>query len=477
VISCLRFGQVRKYYARVKDRCATFFNLSARIAQVGKCSKTKYHRDVVFTSRVQLQFLPITAAATYAILSTRHWLDDAASVGRRLSVIACIPCVYTIPLPGGTESGMSIRENQESELLDVLYSAAADPAFWNEFLACLARLLDAPTTGFVSHDSSSKRNCLDLQFGMSTDTARLYAEYYGTMDPWFHGYKRKNLCGWIGLGSDLCPPSEFQRTEYCADFSDRRDLFYQCGAIIEQSDGGLTVLTALRGRRRSDFDTTHVRFLKKIHPHLTRALDLHGKMLHLKHAASAAGSIVDTLDVALIGLDGDGRVCFANGLAESLLRSAEILRVHDGRIVAHDSREAVALDRLLKAASAPNMSSGAAGALTVHKGDRSLHLAVLPFRASAYFFPERLKVFLTITDPDAAPKSRAQLLTKLFRLTPAETRVAMLLVAGMELNEIATRTRTTSHTVRSHLKSIYHKTGATRQSQLMRLISRLPGQP
>jgi PAS domain-containing protein len=147
---------------------------------------------------------------------------------------------------------------------------------------------------------------------------------------------------WIGLGSDLCPPSEFENTEYHTDFFRPRDVFYQCGAIIEQNNGGLAVLTALRSKSHADFDATHVRFLNKIHPHVERALRLHAQMLQLKDTASAATRAVDSFDVGLAGLDGDGTVCFANGLAESLFRSGEVLRLQNGKIVAHDPRETAA---------------------------------------------------------------------------------------------------------------------------------------
>ena len=371
---------------------------------------------------------------------------------------------------------METRAHRESELLDLLYSAAADPAYWNEFLAHLAGRLDASAAGFISHDPFSQKNCLNVHYGMPSDAPLLCAECYGTIDPWFSAYKRKNLRRWIGLGSDLCPPSEFENTEYHTDFFRARDIFYQCGAIIEQKDGGLAVLTALRSKSHADFDTTHVHFLNKIHPHVERALRLHARMLHLKSTASAATRAVDSLDVALVGLETDGTVCFANGLAESLFRSGEVLRLRNRKIVAQDPRAAAAFEYALKQASRLDVNADAAGALTVHSGGRTLHLAFFPFRANDPLFSGRLRVFLTITDPETPPKSREQLLMKLFRLTPAEARVAMLVTAGLEASEIAARTRTTNHTVRSHLKSIFQKTQVARQSQLTRLVSRLPGE-
>jgi DNA-binding CsgD family transcriptional regulator len=372
---------------------------------------------------------------------------------------------------------MALSQQRESELLDLLYAATGEPALWTEFLAQLSQHLAATSwTGFIAVDPSLQTCSLNLHFGMPPDVVRQYNAYYWAFDPWFLAYKAKNQRGWIGNGSDLCPPSEFERTEFYNDFFRFHHGYHQTGIIIENGGGRLTVLTALRPRDQSDFDAGHVECLEKLSPHLTRALHMHGKMLELKHAASAAASVVDTLDVALVGLDADGKVCFLNSMAESLLRSGEILRLQGGRIVPHDAHEAEALKKLIETACTRELESLPGGAITLHKGHRSLYLTVLPYTASNDLLPDRTKVFLSITDPDARPKSRSELLVALFHLTPAESRIAMLLASGEEPTGIAARTRSSYATVRSHLKSIYQKTNVSKQSQLVRLISMLPGQ-
>jgi DNA-binding CsgD family transcriptional regulator len=100
---------------------------------------------------------------------------------------------------------------------------------------------------------------------------------------------------------------------------------------------------------------------------------------------------------------------------------------------------------------------------------------MLPFCGSDPLFPGQLKVLVMIADPNVQPKSRDQLLKGLFGLTPAEARVAMLLVAGLGPKEISEQMDTTQNTVRFQLKVVYRKTGVNRQSQLARLISMLPG--
>jgi len=371
---------------------------------------------------------------------------------------------------------MALSQHPDGELVDLLYTATGDPALWTEFLAHLSDHLAAKSwTGFIAVDPSSQKSNLDLHFGMPSDVVRHYTEYYWAVDPWFLAYKAKNQRGWIGKGSDLCPHSKFENTEFYNDFFRFHHAYHQCGIIIENGGGRLTVLTALRPRQQADFEAHHVQFLEKLSPHLTRALHLHGKLLDLKHAVAAATNVVDTLDVALVGLNVDGKVCFLNSMAESLLRSGEILRLQEGRIVPNDAHEAEAFKNLLETACTRELDTVPGGAITVRKGNRSLYLTVLPYSAGNNLFPGRTKVFLTITDPDARPKSRATLLSSLFGLTPAETRVTMLLVQGLDPTKIAERTHTTRHTVRCHLKSIYQKANVSRQSELIRLISMLPG--
>jgi DNA-binding CsgD family transcriptional regulator len=66
-------------------------------------------------------------------------------------------------------------------------------------------------------------------------------------------------------------------------------------------------------------------------------------------------------------------------------------------------------------------------------------------------------------------------LRTLYGLTPTETRVAEHLLAGLEIRELAAKMVMTLETARFHVKRILAKTGAHRQSELMRLMLSLPG--
>jgi DNA-binding CsgD family transcriptional regulator len=81
-----------------------------------------------------------------------------------------------------------------------------------------------------------------------------------------------------------------------------------------------------------------------------------------------------------------------------------------------------------------------------------------------------------INDPAEQPPSRAALLSTLYGLTPAECRLADLLLDETDLRRVAEYMRITFETARFMLKTVFRKTETHRQSQLVRLLMTLPGE-
>ena len=371
---------------------------------------------------------------------------------------------------------MGFPTGSDDQVLDFLYSAAGEPERWGLFLGEVAHHLDAACVAFVSIDPSAQRHSIEAHLGVPEELIRLYSQYYGAIDPWFLGYQKRKTRGWVGRGTELCPRHEVENTEFHQDFLRPIGIIHQCGIINEDPRGKLAVLTALRRPNQNDYGKEDVAFLNCLTPHLSRALLLHGKMMDLQQTSAAASQVLDSMDVALLGLSREGKICFTNALADSILGSGAILRVENDCVAVRDPRSAAAWQQSWNAAVDPELHSGAAlKALTLCDERQFLYVTMLPFRGNASLFPGAVKVLVVITDPAVQPKSREQLLIDLFGLTPSEARVAMLLLSGLEPKEISELTETTLNTVRFQLKVIYRKTGVSRQSQLVRLVSMLPG--
>jgi len=98
--------------------------------------------------------------------------------------------------------------------------------------------------------------------------------------------------------------------------------------------------------------------------------------------------------------------------------------------------------------------------------------------------PGRLKAVLQSTDPALRAKAaglaamagrrgraREARLREDYRLTPAEARLAAYIGDGGTVADYAALNGVAEGTVRTHLKAVFAKTGAHRQSDLIRLVA------
>lgn len=360
-------------------------------------------------------------------------------------------------------------------LLDLLYSAATNPASWPEFLALAARVFDACIAGLIHQAPGHPNYTTAASIGLDEKAVQLYNEHFSTLDPWYLALQHAGTKQWIGAGSDLCGPLAFGDSEYYNDFWRKHTQAWYQGGFVHQIAGVSSVFTLHRTRTRGDFDHEDLALFRDLLPHLRRALSVHRTVVDLRASVAQVSGAVDALDIGLAALGEDRKIRFANAQAESLFRAGDLITSRDGRLVTQHPAAEASLAELVKKAFGRSLGSPAGGALELSDGGGRLLLAVLPSNAYLAIAPGPPAALLLIVDPDARPQSRERLLSVLFRLTPSESRVVMLLLQGLEPKEIAQRTRTTAGTVRFQLKRVYQKTGVSRQSQLVRLVSRIPG--
>jgi len=82
---------------------------------------------------------------------------------------------------------------------------------------------------------------------------------------------------------------------------------------------------------------------------------------------------------------------------------------------------------------------------------------------------------LILQDPGRQTLPQATQLQLIFRLTPAETRLVEALLDNETIESYALKMNVSRNTVRTHLASLFAKTGTRRQAELLRAL--LTSQP
>jgi DNA-binding CsgD family transcriptional regulator len=86
-------------------------------------------------------------------------------------------------------------------------------------------------------------------------------------------------------------------------------------------------------------------------------------------------------------------------------------------------------------------------------------------------------IVVFVSDPERTPELPLDRLSRLYGLTPAEAQLTQQLASGLDLREIAAASNRAMNTVRAQLKQVFHKTGARRQAELVRLVLQAEGPP
>jgi DNA-binding CsgD family transcriptional regulator len=134
--------------------------------------------------------------------------------------------------------------------------------------------------------------------------------------------------------------------------------------------------------------------------------------------------------------------------------------------------ETTELHRLIKTA-VEGTEDSLAHALSITRidADRPLSVVVAPLPAETG--TGRVAVLL-IGDPERQSLPSLDTVAKLFDLTEAEAKLALVLSEGHRIEDAAERLGITLNSARTYLKRIFSKTDVTRQAELVRLILAAP---
>jgi DNA-binding CsgD family transcriptional regulator len=186
---------------------------------------------------------------------------------------------------------------------------------------------------------------------------------------------------------------------------------------------------------------------------------------------------LDAMPGAVAVLHGDGSVLCSNAAAERLFAAGDGVRVEAKKLSTVRAREAQKLAATIRATAvlAEGVLDPAESPRVVHiRRDRARPLGVVfaPLWASnaLRLGDPRARVLAAFHDPDAALTLDPALIAELHGFTEVEALLASALVRGLTLAEFAHERSCSEHTVRTHLKRVLEKSGARRQSDLVRVL-------
>lgn len=362
-----------------------------------------------------------------------------------------------------------------SRILEVLYEAPLDPSRWQQFLQLTARAAAGHASAIFSIDTGNVLSSIRAQWGFDPDATRQYEKKYGAGGgPWFQAVSCS--ADWIGPSQHFVPFRDLQRTSFYKEIVEPYEIPHALLAMIERSPSRIVSLSIYRSWQAGSFEERNLDIMRFLRPHIQRAYRLHTEFSKAQSRTNGLLAALDALSSGVILLDPRMQVVAMNRVAERVMAAHDGLLTKQNIVSAEHAAESARLQELIAKAVNTGNGSGldSAGALTISRRDLPpLQVLISPVRGCDLDQNRPVRAIMFVKDPNQRIRPKNETLHALFGLTAAECRLALLLADGHAPKQIAEMVGVGRNTLKSQLASIFRKTGTSRQSQLVRLLSHL----
>lgn len=232
--------------------------------------------------------------------------------------------------------------------------------------------------------------------------------------------------------------------------------------------------------RGGSWSSSQIGLIESLRPHIRQFARVRCALAEARALGSSLEELLENGRASVIQLDRRARIVAANDRARDLLRQDGGLSDPGGFLNASMPGENNALQRLLARALPPHGVQASAGTTTIRRRHARTRLAVhvTPVaERGGDVRTQRVAALVLIVDPASRPRIEAGIVEEALDLTPAESRLAVMVAAGRTVRDIGAMTGRTEGTVRWHLKRIFSKQGISRQADLVRRVLALNGFP
>jgi DNA-binding CsgD family transcriptional regulator len=359
-------------------------------------------------------------------------------------------------------------------IIDDLYSGILDPVAWQRAIIAIADQVSGsavlifcvnPSTATILRDEAYRVDRIEylkyLQHWVKKDIRIPLGMAYAVGEPVFE--------------HRLMPVRSWTASEIHNDYLVPMDSPWLLAFTLHKAPNKVVIFSINGTRRRGAFDIGDGKRIAPFIPHLRRALEIKDRIEATQIRCEALGSNLESMSFGVIILDARAKALEVSAGAREILKDKTGICVDsDGTLLLQDPAGAEFRHWIKNGhPSAKNCD----GILQIRQSNGQpigVMITRLPEMATSWIGSEPPCWMVLIFDPDRQISSIIEILERDLGISPREAEIATHLASGYDPEKIARHLHISIHTVRSHLKAIFAKTGAASQLELVTRISRHP---
>jgi DNA-binding CsgD family transcriptional regulator len=351
------------------------------------------------------------------------------------------------------------------ELVRLCYECVLDESRWDALLERLIPLSGRQQGGVVIQARGERYGKVTQYHRCSEAAVQRYVDYFHRLDPGLDCMPQRQVGLWYHDWQHLSPKT-LKLHPYYQEYMRPLDMGRNSYVKLYETPSHNAYLTLITEVSQSTPEATQQQLLEQLSPHLRLAGAFASRLADLTRQLHHQSLLLEQSGHCFWLVEGSGRLVFASQRGEALLQLPDApLRIQRDRLRAR--RDGVPLGKAIQRAA--GISGPPSASLLKLEEQQNRQLLVVPVSPS--LIPNGSSPLVLLTLPER-PIDQERM-RDLFKLTPAETRLALLLMEGLTPEACATRLQVSITTIRSQLRALLRKTETERQAELVALLASL----
>lgn len=367
---------------------------------------------------------------------------------------------------------------RSAHIVPEIYEASIEPRHWDYVVSMIAKLTKSGSVCLYYRNKTTDIATTIANYGLSADQISSFDKHLDSLDVMLTAGNETDSeqAGFMLLESctQSPPPDD---SELFQTWMTPNDFHYIGGAQFVDTETHKAGIILLRSKQEKTWSEGEVRVVEEIIPHMNRSLKIHSEFTHLRLKQDALLKGLDRLVIGLILYDRNAHPVYINPTARTIIDTHPALDMHEGDLFLVNPEDEKNLRKTIieTAEIDPEDSWRQSVAIGITHPDAELPLPLLVTPMHAHLITTELdyegaRVAVFLSDPNLQQPISIDSLVSVYNLTPSEAQVAISLANGHSIDQIARKSNHSSHTIRSQLKSVFRKTGVSRQSELIKLL-------
>ncbi|MGY3581768.1 DNA-binding CsgD family transcriptional regulator [Bradyrhizobium sp. USDA 4341] len=348
------------------------------------------------------------------------------------------------------------------QLIDDIYEAAVIPDKWQHLLDQIGRQIDS--IGGILFTANRQFS----GYVASPVLRRIYEDFiedgYAALNPRPQRAIARNYPGFVG-DHELFSPDEMDQ-DPAYSYLRRKGAGWCAGTVVQAPGGDIAIFSWEKKFSDGPVSSEAIRALDPLRPHLARASVLSGRLGLEK--AKAAAEILGLIGLPCAVLSLSNRILATNKLFDVLIPS--VVQDRTSRVTLVDRRADAILGESFLQLGCQDSKSLRSIPLPATEETPASVVHLVPIRGAANEVFTLASCVLIVTQVSRLAIVSSDVIQGLFDLTPAEARVARGIAEGNTIEDLAIKAGVTVGTVRQQLKSVFGKTGVSRQAELVCML-------